>query len=53
MTAAAAERWTKTLSCRLAGALRELGLPPVQRIFEKKHGSITAAQYRWVHMSLA
>lgn len=39
---------TKTLSRRVAAALREMGLPPVHRIFEKKHGSITGAQYRCV-----
>lgn len=43
-----AEARVKCLSVRVAAALRELGAPPVHRIFEKKHGSITGAQYRCV-----
>ena len=42
-----AERVCKTLSRRLSAALVELRHPPVHRIFNKKHGSITGAQYRY------
>ena len=42
-----AERVCKTLSRRLSAALVELRHPPVHRIFNKKHGPITGAQYRY------
>ncbi len=44
----AATQVTKQLSRRIGCALMELHLPNVKRIFEKKHGSISAAQYRYV-----
>ena len=52
LPAPVAEARVKCLSVRVAAALQEVGAPPVHRIFEKKHGSITGAQYRCASLAL-